>query len=859
MQRYRCPECGHKLSLDRLYDRRYLIRCSKCHLTHIVRPDTSNLDEAYLKLLEEFDEGHVKKTASLEHLLEAEGIRRSKTAVEKLVKTGGGSLQDLPQPMKDALLSQQDYPALYRRIPAEEPDPGVRKKQLPIGEAIWTGLADEGIERLYRFQEEAVEAIIDGKDVVIVAPTGSGKTEAFAIPIIQLISDQTGRFGSLRSGERTVRALFVYPTKALARDQLPKLRKLAGSIGIRIDVFDGDTPQKDRYRIIEDPPDIIITNFDTLHHHFIHRTKFARLLHTVKYLVVDEIHVYTGTFGSNIYFVLKRLERLCGGLQITAASATIGNPKEFCEELFGRKFTIVEGGRGKRGVIHLAMIFPTLRAHRALTLDLLKQLVESGRRTIVFSNSHLGAELTAFYGRRNGIQIEVHRAGLTQKWRVGVEERFKDGTLKAISSTPTLELGIDIGSVDSIISDLVTWTRLIQRTGRAGRRGQESIVFISLRESDPISQYYKNNPEDYFKDIEPGYIDPSNPVISRYQLLAAAIDQPIRPGEFPQFQETLDEMVKSNLLFKTDRGLVPDYAAARRTLRGYDIRGAGETVSIMFGDHKIGERSMPQALDELHPGAVYFLGGARYQSKSLVFYRHEGRAEVERLPASYPYYTRSLKEEWPSIRQVYFKKRVKGLEVAYCDLLIQRKVAGYTYIEIGSEAAGGGERVMLKEPLKYAFRTKGIVFKAPVPEKLLFNSDEKNTPDLLAASSFHATEHVTIEGTNMITGGAAADMGGVALGHSGLIFIYDSSAGGNGATRLLYDRLEEAVKRGLTILKECTCTSEDGCPRCTYSYRCGNNNEWLIKKGAREVFERILAREKTNIDLEIGPDDKPLI
>ncbi|MBI2938691.1 MAG: DEAD/DEAH box helicase [Thaumarchaeota archaeon] len=854
MQRYRCPECSQKLSLERLYDGRYLIRCNKCHLTHIVRPDINSLDEAYLKLLEEFDEDRVKKIASLEQLLEVEGIRRSKTSVEKLVKDGGGNLQDLPQPMKDALLSQQDYPALYRRIPAEEPDPGVKKKQLPIDEAIWAGLATEDVTHLYRFQEKAVEAIIGGKDVVIVAPTGSGKTEAFAIPVIQLISNQTSRFGALRTGERAVRALFVYPTKALARDQLPKLRKLAGSIGVRIDVFDGDTSQSDRYRIIEDPPDIVITNFDTLHHHFIHRTKFARLLRTVKYLVVDEIHVYTGTFGSNIYFVLKRLERLCGGLQIAAASATIGNPKEFCEDLFGRKFVVIEGGRGKRGVIHLAMIFPTLRSHRALTLDLLKHLVESGRRTIVFSNSHLSAELTAFYGRRNGIPIEVHRAGLTQKWRVGVEERFKNGSLKAISSTPTLELGIDIGSVDSIISDLVTWTRLIQRTGRAGRRGQESLVFISLRESDPISQYYKNNPEDYFKDIEPGYIDPTNPVISRYQLLAAAIDQPIRAGEFSKFQETLDEMVKSNLLSKTARGLIPDYSAARRTLQGYDIRGAGETVSVMFGDRKVGERSMPQALDELHPGAVYFLGGARYLSKNITFYRHEGRAEVERLPSNYPYYTRSLKEEWPSIRQVYSKKQVMGLEVAYCDLLIQRKVSGYTTIEIGSEVASG-ERVMLAEPVKYTFRTKGIVFKAPVPENILLqNSEPKKTPDELAASSFHATEHVTIEGTNMITGGAATDMGGVAMGNSGLIFIYDSSAGGNGATRLLYDRLEEAVKRGLTILKECPCSSEDGCPRCTYSYRCGNNNEYLSKYGATEVFQRILDGEPTSISEPIEGD-----
>ncbi|MEE9585870.1 MAG: helicase-related protein, partial [Nitrososphaerales archaeon] len=494
---------------------------------------------------------------------------------------------------------------------------------------------------------------------------------------------------------------------------------------------------------------------------------------------------------------------------------------------------------------------------RALTLDLLKQLTGSGWKTLVFSNSHLAAELTAFYGRRNGVPVEVHRAGLLPSLRKSVEERFRSGDLKAISSTPTLELGIDIGTIDAVISDLVTWTRLIQRTGRAGRRGQESIVFLSLRENDPISQYYKNNPEDYFKDIEPGYIDPSNPVVSRFQLLAASIDRPIKEGEFTEYQHILDELVDSDLLSERKGGLAPNYAAARRLLRLYDIRGAGDNVSILLQNRKIGERSMPQALDELHPDAVYFLGGARYRSKNLTYSLGAGRAEVERLPNNYPYYTRPLKEEWPIIDKTYFKKKVMNVEVAYCDLSILRKVIGYTNIEIGAEASKG-VKVRLDEPVEYSFRTKGLIFKAPLPSGLL-NSISNKEPEFLAASSFHATEHVTIEGTNMITGGAASDMGGVSLGNSGLIFIYDGSQGGNGATRMLYERLGEALKRGFTILNECSCTSEDGCPRCTYSYRCGNNNEYLNRGGATEVLRRILEGEETTVDLEISPEWRPLV
>ncbi len=857
MHRYRCPSCDSKLDIDRLYDGGYLARCGRCGLTHISRPDADNSDEAYLKLLEDHDESLVKKDVSMEEVLEKEGLLKSKRALEEMVERSGVTLNDLSGPVKNALLSKKDYPVLYRRIPAEEPAVGETPGNLPIDKALAEALVASGIETLYRFQQVAVNELLNSRDVVIVAPTGSGKTEAFAIPMIHLASRGGRRLGALRMGRGVVQVLIIYPTKALARDQLPKLKRLADPVGVRAEVFDGDTPRRERDRVLEDPPDIVVTNFDTLHYHFIHRTRFTRLLRAVKHVVVDEVHVYTGTFGCNVHFILKRLERMCGGFQAVAASATIGNPKEFCDALFGRSFTVVEGGEGKHGVIHFAMLFPTLRSSRALTLELLQHLINSSRKTIAFSSSHLAAELTAFYGKRNGLPIEVHRAGLPLEWRKSVEERFRRGDLKAVSSTPTLELGIDIGTVDAVVSDLVTWTRLTQRIGRAGRRGQESIVFLSLRGNDPISQYYKNNPEDYFKDIESGYVDRLNPVISKFQLLAASIDQPIKKDEFKEFRAVLDEMVRSDLLSEKNGELVPDYAAARRILRAYDIRGAGDNLFIMLQNRKIGERGMPQALDELHPGAVYFHGGTRYRSKSIVYSGFTGRAEVERLPSNYSYYTRPLKEEWPIVTAVYFKKTVLNSEVAYCDLSIMRKVIGYINIEVGAEASKG-VRMLLEEPLNYQFQTKGLVFKAPLPQDLLNTPTEKD-PGVLAASSFHAAEHVTIEGTNMITGGAASDMGGVALSHSGLIFIYDGSRGGNGATRLLYDRLEDAFKRGYTILKECSCTSEDGCPRCTYSYRCGNNNEYLHRRGAMEALNRILKGEESRIDLKTGPEDRPFV
>jgi DEAD/DEAH box helicase domain-containing protein len=199
---------------------------------------------------------------------------------------------------------------------------------------------------------------------------------------------------------------------------------------------------------------------------------------------------------------------------------------------------------------------------------------------------------------------------------------------------------------------------------------------------------------------------------------------------------------------------------------------------------------------------------------------------------------------------VYEKKVVFGVEVAYCALQIKKQVLGYANIEIGQEVAQG-KKVMLDKPLEYEFLTKGFVFRAPRPADILQKVDDEQYVEM---SAFHASEHVIIEGSAMITGGASQDLGGISLGSSGLIFVYDGSVGGNGASRALYDRLDKALGRALRILSECPCKSESGCPRCTYSYRCGNNNEYLHKVAAIEVMNRVVEGEKTEIGDTIAGD-----
>ena len=844
MANYRCPRCAapHSVGADRIFDGRLMFSCARCKVCALVMAAAS-IDEAYLEFLDKCDNNQVSTTGDLRPLMEQEKIVRPKKEIDSLLSAGGAKGDIL---LEEVLRSERDYVVDFRSIEEPPPEYGDGIEKLPVDEAIINVLAKKGIEKLYRFQQDAVIRILQGADVVITAPTASGKTEAFCIPVLQKIAEEVSRFGTLRSGEGRIAAIFVYPTKALSRDQLPKIKELAEPLGVRVTVLDGDTPEADRRQILESLPDIIVTNFDVMHYHMMHRTKFSRTLRTAKFLVVDEAHVYTGVFGANVHHIIARLERLAGKkMQVVAASATLPNAGDFCQSLFGRKMQVVKG-RGRRGRINLAMIFPSLRSHRSLALDLVKQAAKR-HRTIAFSGSHLGSELLAFYAARQGVSIRVHRAGLLPAAREEIEQAFKSGKLAAISATPTLELGIDIGSVDAIVSNIVPVNRLTQRIGRAARRGQQGYAFLALG-NDPISQYYKSHPDDYLADQELAYTDPENPFVKEYQVLAMVCDRSIAMAESKAAWNTLHGLVSRGLVKNTNGRFTADLKKALELLNKYSIRGIGSRVDIKLAGKIVGDRSMPQALEELHKDAIYFLAGRRYRVKELHYEPdRQPYAELELIPYDYPYYTKALTDEWPSITEVHERKTVFGVEAAYCSLRIKKQVLGYANIEIGQEAVQG-RKVIFDKALEFEFDTKGFVFRAPRPEETMSKADDEEYVEM---SAFHASEHVVIEGSAMITGGASQDLGGISLGSSGLIFVYDGSVGGNGASRVLYDRLEKAFGRALRILSECPCKSESGCPRCTFSYRCGNNNEYLHKASAIETLGRIVEGEKAILPEEL--------
>jgi len=815
-----------------------MISCDKCSLEDLLEY-SKNIDETYLDFLTKFDEGTIPDKKQMSLGLKADGIIRDEKEIKEMI--GNNSLDELT---KSVLYSKKDYISKFKTLKNPPPKLGSKVDELGLDGEISDYLQKIDIKRFYKFQEDAIKEIAYGSNVVIEAPTASGKTEAFLIPVLQKINDKNDNHGK-------VLALFVYPTKALARDQYPKILEFAKRVGITVSVFDGDTKQSERVEILDNPPQLVITNFDVLHYHLWHRTRFASLLNSVKFLITDEVHVYSGIFGSNVHYIIKRLKRICNKIQFIASSATLENAVEFCESLFGEKMKLIRGS-GRKGETDFLMLFPSLRTQRALMVDLIKKLTSRKHKTMVFSNSHKNSELVAMQARKQKVDIKVHRAGLMANYRKSVEKSFKDNNLMAISCTPTLELGIDVGNVDGVISATIPVNRLVQRIGRAARKGQRGYAFLALG-NDPISQYYKNHPDDYFDDVERIYIDPKNPFVEEFQVIAMASDKPIAKHELREHASVIEKHVTDGTLVLHENRYVPNYEKVKTLLNEYSIRGIGKSIDIFFNDRKLGDRVLPIALEELHESAIYFLAGTRYKVKEFG-YPEKNYAKLERIPRDYPYYTKALTEEWPTIEKIFEKRNAFGIEVAFCKLHIQKRVYGYANIEFGQEVIQG-KKVLLDRPLDYDFITKGIVFHAPRPLKEIERSEDE---EYVEASGYHATEHVVIEGSNMITGGVSQDLGGISLGTSGLIFIYDGAIGGNGASKALYDRFEKALERSMHIVKECPCKNEAGCPRCTFSYRCGNNNEFLHKHSSLEILQRINDGEQTVLE-EPREGDRPLV
>jgi len=733
------------------------------------------------------------------------------------------------------------YPVHYLFIEKKLPEKGNKVSDLryPIPFPLEKALIKRGIKHLYKFQEKAIELVLLSNNVVITAPTGSGKTEAFVLPIL---------IKSIENPEKKPNAIIIYPNKALARDQYLKIKKLTDSVGLRVSVFDGDTDREEKKSIISNPPNILITNPDMIHYHLMNTLSFKEMISKVSIIVFDEVHQSVGAFGTSIHYIVKRIRRFNPDFQIIAASATIGNPTEFCEKLFDAEFIEVTAGEIRLAPTHIIMVYPRSVSHYTVIANLARISTQERSKTIIFSNTHKGAETLFQVLKRMDLKPKIHRGGLTKKKRMEIEKEFREGELSLLIATPTLELGIDIGEVDSVISEIVDVTRFVQRIGRGGRKGQDSLGVIVLRSDDPISNYYSHHPEDYFGDIANAYVEPLNELVAEKQLLAAAMDAPLFIDEFPKLRDLIERMVREGKLWGPLTGPLQVSPIAINELNNYNIRGIGENIKIYYNNKKIGERALPMALRELHPGAIYLLGGESYISEILSLEGSRKFARVRPIPFEGKR-TEPLREMSPKILKILEKKNFKGIEVVYCELLLTEFIWGYSIIDVFSGKII--ENRILDEVLEYSFRTKGFVFKAPEPIEWVKEHFDEPLIETLGGT-YHAIEHVLIEGGNSLTGGGANEIGGVSVGTTGLIVIYDGAPGGSGLTKLLYDKFDTAIDRAKRIMEECSCQSRHGCPKCTFSYQCGNNNRPLERIGAIKSLELIGKQETKIIEIPSG-------
>ena len=852
---YPCPLCKSKLDHTR---NRGIARffCESCGFSEKGEPGLTTSEVYYLiskkfknrsstprqGLTKKKRRFNTKKSSKLTNDPKITG--NSEKVIRDLAKKG----DKIPKVLQ-AMVNDRSFQTVYsEKYQPRLPDTAGPLEDYILVHAIREHLRKRGIKELFQFQVDAKRLIQDGKNVLISAPTGMGKTEAFLIPIIENLFLQAPFTGN----RKRPGALFIYPTKALARDQESKIRAYCEVMSLRVAVFDGDTPKNRRSAIYSNPPDILITNPDMIHYHLRKNYSFRGMLASVKYLVIDEIHLCIGSFGSNILWLLRRMKRFQPDMQMIGVSATIENAQGFSEVLFDSKVELVEVKNVRRAPLYLSMIYPKESSSLSTMAKVIQYMVAAKSKTLAFANSHLTTESLNLILGNNNVKSEIHRAGLSKSHRDKVESLFRSDRLDVLVSTPTLELGIDIGHLDSVVTALTGLTSFLQRIGRAGRKGQQSFATLVFRGDDPISAYYARYPERYIKEVDPAYVEPNNELVARNQLLSMIQEKPLGDSEYAKYKRFVDPLIDERILLHDFENIVvKDSRMVDKFLQEFSIRGIGESVSIEINGKKLGERSYPMALSELHPGAMYLHGGHPYQVKK--FDQRFNKAEIKSFTNS-GLKTQAERTIFPRVTEVDFEREILGWGTAYVTLDLTESVSGYFVKDIFTDEIR--EHHTLDEELTYHFQTKGFVFQAPIPEKQLENLATTDMDEVLMGT-YHAIEHVLIESGNSFTGGGANQIGGISLGDSGTIVVYDGAPGGSGLSKLLYDNLSKGLRRSLKILEECPCRRRDGCPRCTYSYQCGNNNSPLDRLGAINSLS-LMSKSSTTINLDWEHED-PLI
>ena len=693
-------------------------------------------------------------------------------------------------------------------------------------------------EKLYIHQIEAIKKLKEGKDILVSTPTASGKSLIYNLPVIEEI---------LR--EPAIRALYIFPLKALEQDQLKNLYDFVSGIQqgrISATIYDGDTSTGDRQRIKSRIPNIILTNPDMLHRSILaYHERWAEFFSNLTFVIIDEVHTYRGIFGSHLAQILRRLKRICLLYQTTPqfilSSATIQNPHDLGKNLIDNEVEVISQSGAPKSGQHFIFLNP-LSSTNFLATQLFIQCLNSGLRTIAFTRSRKVTELISMWVRQLAPylknKVSSYRAGFLPEERRHIEKRLASGQLLGVISTSALEMGIDIGYLDVCLlvgypgTIINTW----QRGGRVGRSGRESLVAL-IANQDALDQYFMQHPALFFEQsFEAAVIDPDNAHIMRAHLPCAAAENPLTLSD-SQFwhndlKSHLDVLESLGELSRTSEGEQRWFATRRRPHQKVDIRSVGETYTIFDGKtgEAVGTIDGIRAFKECHPGAIYLHRASPYLVERLVIDKKD--IIVRRTDLQYFTHIRSEKET--EIIKIKRSQPKGQFVVKLGELKVTETITGYEKRRVPGQELIGAFPLDLPPQ---TFETVGLwVEIEDIIKKMV--KDE----DLHFMGGIHAIEHAAIGLFPLFALCDRNDIGGISYTfhpqvEKAAIFIYDGYPGGVGLAQRGFDIILELLSQTLDLIKGCPC--EQGCPSCIYSPRCGSGNKPLDKRGAIMVLEAL--------------------
>jgi DEAD/DEAH box helicase domain-containing protein len=726
----------------------------------------------------------------------------------------------------------------------------------PLPDTLEEHLSRHGLLPFYTHQVQAINHARQGKNVMVATSSASGKTLCYNTPVVETLLTQRGSC-----------ALYLFPTKALAQDQLRTLWELfhpkllsTGDFA----TFDGDTPKAERGDIRRRAR-LILTNPDMLHVGILpNHQQWSRLLRRLKYVVVDEAHIYRGVFGSHVACVLRRLRRLCrfygSNPQFILCSATIANPGEHAEKLVGLPFSVVDDDGSPHGGKEFVFWNPPLidtarsvrRSANGEAANLFAELIMQNIRTLTFVRTRQLTEVIYNYTRHKlaetdsalAKKIKPYRAGYLPEERRKIEKELFSGQLTGVVATTALELGIDIGDLEATVltgypgSIASTW----QQAGRSGRSKEKSLSFL-IGLDNPLDQYFMRHPESFFgKSFEHALVNPDNPYILRAHLVCAAWELPLTNLDEEFFGSTFIQERKE----LEEQGLLREVRGRWHVAPSIAYPAEGVNIRAAFGENYAIINSSSGALLEtidsstalffIFPGAIYLHQGESYLVEELDIQARTAYAK----PVEVNYYTQDKELTDLHILRVLKDKDCRGTKVYLGEVEVTTRVVGF------KKKAQFTEEVIGEEPLDLPpMRFSTIALWFDLPKETVKRVDEDEV-GLDFAGGLHAVEHAAIAILPMFALCDRNDIGGVSTPlHPDTgrpqIFIYDAYPGGIGISEKGFDLVEELWQTTLKAIEECPC--EDGCPSCVQSPKCGNNNKPLDKKAAQILLQGLLAKK----------------